>query len=225
MEPLITEIFQNKKSNSSKLTSFGFSKSNNGYIYRRMLDEIGFQMEVFVDSRGEISAKVTDPVLQEPYTLHLVKNSSGSFVGTVKDLYEQTLLEIASKCFDRDVFHTVQARAVIAYVLETYGDELEFLWKKFPNNAIWRRKDNRKWYAALISVSKRKLGIDSDENAEILDLCASPDTVKELIDCKTYFPAYHMNKEHWYTLLLDGSASLDEIYQRIETSYQMVKSK
>lgn len=56
-----------------------------------MLDEIGFQMEVFVDSRGEISAKVTDPVLQEPYTLHLVKNSSGSFVGTVKNLYEQTL--------------------------------------------------------------------------------------------------------------------------------------
>lgn len=63
MEPLITEIFQNKKSNPLKLTAFGFSKSNNGYIYRRMLDEIGFQMEVFVDSRGEISAKVTDPVL------------------------------------------------------------------------------------------------------------------------------------------------------------------
>ena len=38
-----------------------------------------------------------------------------------------------------------------------YCDELEFLWQKFPDNAVWRRKDNKKWYGALLTVSKEKL--------------------------------------------------------------------
>lgn len=37
----------------------------------------------------------------------------------------------------------------IEYVRKKYGDELEFLWTKFPDNAAWRRKDNRKWYGVL----------------------------------------------------------------------------
>lgn len=58
---------------------------------------------------------------------------------------------------------------VTDYVRQKYGDELEFLWPKTPDNAIWRRKDSGKWYAALLVVSKRKLGGDSDEVVEIID--------------------------------------------------------
>ena len=225
MKSLIETVFQNRTVNFSKLAAFGFSKQGNGYVYRSPLEEVGFQMEVFISQQGEVFARVTDLSTHEPYTLHLVKGSSGAFVGTVKTHYEQTLLQIANECFDKDVFRTKQAKAVIEHIRKTYDGELEFLWDKFPNNAIWRRNDNRKWYAALIMVSKRKLGLGSDEIAEILDLSAPPDELTKLIDHKTYFPGYHMNKNHWYTLLLDGKTPLETIYQRIEVSYQLAKGK
>lgn len=44
------------------------------------------------------------------------------------------------------------------------------MWKKFPDNTVVRRKDNKKWYAAILTVSRRKLGFDSNEMVEILDL-------------------------------------------------------
>ena len=32
-------------------------------------------------------------------------------------------------------------------------------------------------------------------------------------------PGYHMNKKHWYTILLDDSVPLEEICRRIDRSY------
>lgn len=97
--------------------------------------------------------------------------------------------------------------------------------EKFPNNAIWRRKDNAKWYAALLTVSKEKLGMAGTENTEIIDLCAEPETLVSLIDGQKYFPGYHMNKKHWFTICLDGSVPLDEIFRRLDTSYQIASKK
>lgn len=114
-------------------------------------------------------------------------------------------------------------KKVISYVRQTYGDELEFLWPKFPNNAIWRRKDSGKWYAALLVVSKKKLGVDSDDIVEIIDLRMDPEMLTFLLDNKKYYPGYHMNKRHWCTIILDGSVSLEEIYARIDESFVLAR--
>lgn len=114
-------------------------------------------------------------------------------------------------------------KKVISYVHQTYGDELEFLWPKFPNNAIWRRKDSGKWYAALLVVSKKKLGIDSDDIVEIIDLRMDPEMLTFLVDNKKYYPGYHMNKRHWCTIILDGSVPLEEIYTRIDESFVLAR--
>ena len=97
------------------------------------------------------------------------------------------------------------------------------MWQKFPNNAVVRRQDNQKWYVAILTVSRRKLGFDSDENAEIIDLRANPEEMTAIVDCINYLPGYHMNKKHWFTICLDGSVSTDEICQRIDKSYALAK--
>ena len=79
------------------------------------------------------------------------------------------------------------------------------------NNAVWRRADNEKWYGALLTVEKQKLGIKSHDTAEIIDLRADPEEVKELIKEENYYPGWHMNKKHWYTVILDGSVAFEEI--------------
>lgn len=218
---IVKSIFDKKTVNYEKLTTYGFSKKADIYSYRAELSESGFTMTVNITQQGEITAIVIDPAFNEPYTLHLSDSAVGSFVGSVKTEYEQVLSDIADKCFEPDVFKSEQTKAVISYLRDTYGDELEFLWKKFDDNAVVRRKDNKKWYAALLTVSRRKLSIDSDEIIEILDLRMKPEDIEIIVDKKKYFPGYHMNKKHWITICLDGTLSIEEICNKIDESYKL----
>ena len=108
---------------------------------------------------------------------------------------------------------------LIAYVREKYGDELEFLWEKFPKDAIWRRRDTKKWYAVIMEISERKLNLDSDNIVEVIDLRGR--ALENFVDGEKYFPGYHMNKKSWYTIRLDGSVTFEEICKRLDESYQL----
>ena len=215
----ITRIFRRKAVNFEKLISYGFTKDDDVFSYKTILQDSGFEMTVVVNAAGDVSATVIDPAFHEPYTLHLADGAVGDFVGNVSAEYEKLLTEISEKCFASEVFKSAQAKELIEYVRMRYGDELEFLWKKFPDNAIWRRKDSTKWYGALLTVSKRKLGIKDDEMVEIIDLRIAPENMTALIDNKTYFPGWHMNKKNWYTIILDGSVSGEELKRRLDESY------
>lgn len=216
-------LFYDKSINLEKLVPFGFKKESKGYIYKKNLLDGQFEMIVELNIAGEISTKVVDSLTQEPYMLHLIDSVCGSFVGSVRVEYEKILKEIAEKCFEKDVFKSDYAHKIIEFIKNKYFDELEFLWKKFPNNAIWRRKDSDKWYGVLLVLSKRKLGINSDEIIDIIDLRAEKSDIIMLVDNKSYFYGYHMNKKHWITIVLDGSIPLEEIYGIIDKSYELAK--
>lgn len=216
-------IFRRKKVNFEKLTAFGFSKEEGTYSYRAALSGSGFILTVRITEQGEIGTAVTDPVSGEPYVLHLSDRTEGCFVGGVKHEYERVLTDIAEQCFERDVFKADLTKALIQHIRGTYGDELEYLWEKFPDNAIARRKDNRKWYAVFLTVSRRKLGFDSDETIEILDLRMAPEEIVQKADGVKLLPGYHMNKKHWITVCLDGSVPPDEICRLLDESYRLAR--
>lgn len=221
---ILGSIFKYRKVNEAKLLEFGFKQEAEKYVYQRILSESGFLLKIQVVN-GQVTADVIDLSINEPYTLYLVENAAGSFVGSVRSQYKETLTEIAEKCCDIAVFKSEQTKELIAYVQKEYGDELEFLWKKFPGNAVWRRKDNKKWYAAILSVSRRKLGLETDELVEIIDLRLGEGNIEALVDNKLYFPGWHMNKKSWYTIILDGSVPIEEIYGRIGISYRKAGEK
>lgn len=218
----MTEVtFKNRKLNIQKLLAFGFEETDNGYTYNCDLICGQMKLTVAVSQDKRTYTEVIDNSSGEEYVLHRVPSASGAFVGKVKTEYESILEEISSKCFEPDVFKSEQSKAVIAYVRKSYGDELEFLWQKFPDNAVVRRKDNKKWYAAILTVSRRKLGFDSDEKVEILDLRMTPEDIQMMIDGVKYFSGYHMNKKHWITVCLDGTMPFAEISRRIDESYNL----
>lgn len=220
---MMEHVFKNRSQNIEKMLFFGFQQMENGYVYRTDLVDGQMKLTVTVNADARVFTEITDNSSGEEYVLHRVTGAAGTFVGRVKSEYEAVLEGIAAKCFDPDVFKSEQAKAVIAYMGDTYGDEPEFLWQKFPDNAVVRRKDNRKWYAAILTVSRRKLGSDSDALVEILDLRIKPEELEHTIDNIKYFPGYHMNKKHWYTICLDGSVSIEEIDRRIDESYFLAK--
>ena len=216
-------IFKNRKMNTEKLLRFGFIESDNSYVYHT--DLVGGQMRltVKIDSDGKIDTEVVDHSSGEEYVLHQVDSAVGSFVGQVRDEYESVLEKISEACCTVEVFKSAQAKEVIAYIHSTYRDGLEYLWKKFPENAVVRRKDNQKWYAALLTVSRRKLGFDAEEKAEILDLRMTSEEIETAVDGVKILPGYHMNKKHWITICLDSSVPIDEICKLIDESYVLAK--
>lgn len=218
---IVNVIFISKAVNFEKLTEYGFTKKEEGYSYSTVLSDSGFKMTVSITNQGEVSAVVIDPAFNEPYTLHIADGAVGAFVGGIRAEYEQVLTDIADKCFKPDVFKNPQTIKVIEYVRNTYGDELEYLWKKFPDNAVVRRKDNKKWYAAFLTVSRRKLGFDSDEKAEIIDVRMTPDNIEKAVDGTKILRGYHMNKKHWITVCLDGTMPTEEIFALIDESYKL----
>lgn len=218
---MFEEVFKNRKLNIEKLLSFGFKYVDNSYIYHADLADGQMKLTVVIESNEKIHTKITDNDNGDEYVLHRVAGAAGAFVGQVKSEYEAVLDEISNKCFILDVFKSKQAKEIIAYVRKTYGDEPEYLWQKFPDNAVVRRKDNKKWYAALLTVSQRKLGFDSDEKVEILDLRMTPEDIENKVDGIKILPGYHMNKNHWITICLDGAVLTQEIYTLINESYAL----
>ena len=222
---IIDKIFQRKSIIVSNLEPYGFVFDGKSYIYKKALEDSGLVIQVIISGEGKVSAQIIDTAVDEPYTMHLASSAAGEFVGKVRNEYEILLTDIAKKCCVPDVFKSNMTKALIAHVRDIYGDEPEFLWKNFPDNAIWRRKDNRKWYGVLLTVSKKKLGLESDEIVEIIDLREQPEMIKSLLEQDNYYPGWHMNKNHWYTIVLDGTVSFDEICHHIDFSYKIAGNK
>ena len=219
----IETLFKHLKAMPARLLSFGFAEHEAAYTYSAGLVDGQFTMRVTVGKEGKISAQVIENSSGESYVLHLIPGAGGAFVGQVRQEYERLLTQLAAACFEPDVFKSEDARRVIAYAREKYQHELEFLWPRFPQNAILRRQDNAKWYAALLTVPAQKLGLPGDAPIEILDLRGAPQDIAALVDNKKYFPGFHMNKKHWFTLCLDGSVAIEEIFRRLDESFALAK--
>lgn len=100
-----------------------------------------------------------------------------------------------------------------------------YLWEKTPEAAVLRHEDSRKWYALVMPVERSRLGLDGAGSVEILNLKCDPLLIGVLRTRAGFLPAYHMNKEHWITLLLDGSVEREEGLQLLEMSYSLTLSK
>lgn len=219
---MFEDIFHRRKLNIDKLMCHGFESKESYWIYDTTIMNGAFKLHVSVLENGVVGTDLVENETNEPYTLYKT-NASGTFVREVRTEIEKVLRKIADECFELSVFKTEQALKIIDYVRDTYGDELEFLWTKFPNNAVWRRKDNNKWYGAILTVSRNKLGLSSNEVAEIIDLRLEQEQMPKTVDHEHYFPGWHMNKKSWYTIILDNSVSTEEICFRIDESYKLAK--
>ncbi len=224
MDRFLQQILSDRRADPEKLRAYGFRETDGAYLYEQPLLSGAFTLRVRVRADGA-DACLIDAATDEPYTLFLVEDAQGSFIGEVRAAYCDALSAVAEACFAKTVFQSGYSQSMIEYARNAYGDELEFLWEKSPKNAILRRKDNRKWYAALLTISKSKLGAFPDEEIEVLDLRAAPEAIPDMVDGKRVFAGYHMNKKHWITLPLDGTLPAEEICAMLDTSYALAKGK
>lgn len=120
-----------------------------------------------------------------------------------------------------------QRQAIFHYVATQYSVEPEFLFAdKYPSYAIAvlrHQNAKRKWFALLMTVPNKSLGLAGEEVSDIVTLKCVPDMVGILQQDKNVLPAYHMNKKHWLSIALDRGFAFDEITGLINWSYDLTK--
>ena len=164
-----------------------------------------------IDPAGLI--RVLQAATGEEYVQHRVSSATGKFVGKVRADVESLMGKIASSCFEKDVFKTSLARRILSFAFEKWKDSPEFLWKNFPDYAVLRRKDTGKWYAVLMRVQGRKIGLETDDTLEIVDVRKDPaENDADLL------PGYHMNKKSWATLVLDSGTGFGRVSSLLSSS-------
>lgn len=134
--------------------------------------------------------------------------------------YEEIIDDIIDKCTRPNVFKFDQTKRLMESIENRYDSHLEFLWEKFPKDAIYRNKSNNKWFALLVALNKSKIGLDEEGEIEIVVM--KHDEVSSVIDGKRILEGYHMNKKHWITVPLDGRISDDELFELVENSYNLI---
>ena len=98
----------------------------------------------------------------------------------------------------------MKTEEIFEYVQKQYGTVPEYLWSKSPDSVVLRHK-NGKWYAVFMTVEKSKLGLEGNDLVAIMDVKCDPEMTSMIIQTYGFLPGYHMNKQHWITILLDGS--------------------
>lgn len=114
---------------------------------------------------------------------------------------------------------------IAAYIENRYGAQAEYPWTAYPNFMVFRRGDNRKWFAVVMDIPKRKLGMSSDEVIDVINIKCDPLLLGSLRASPGFYPAYHMNKAHWVTAALDGTIGQNEIKWLVDMSYDLAAPK
>lgn len=115
----------------------------------------------------------------------------------------------------------VDRKEIFEYVKKQYGTIPEYLWSSSPDSAVLRHQ-NGKWYAVIMNVERSKLGLDGDGTVEIIDVKCDPEMTGMIIQTYGVLPGYHMNKQHWITILLDGTVGESKILDFLDMSYDLI---
>lgn len=113
---------------------------------------------------------------------------------------------------------------LLAYIEAKYGVKPEYLWKKFPDDAVFRHATNRKWFGIMMIVSADKLGLTTSKPELLLNVKLDPDLVSVLRQTPGFLPAYHMNKEKWLSIRVSQVAT-EQIKELLAQSYQLTRGK
>lgn len=112
----------------------------------------------------------------------------------------------------------------LEYCLSTYSTMPDYPFDEDFQTAVLRHKDTRKWYALVMKVSRRKFGFDSDEVIDVVNLKLPTEMFGSFGAADGVYPAYHMNKLHWISVLLPDAPD-DLVRFLVNVSFEATKNK
>ena len=108
------------------------------------------------------------------------------------------------------------------HCLYSYDTSPDYPFDEDFETAVLRHADNRKWYAIVMRVSRRKFGFDSDEVIDVVNLKLPTEMFGSLGAADGVYPAYHMNKLHWISVLLPDAPE-ETVQFLVNVSFEATK--
>ena len=115
-------------------------------------------------------------------------------------------------------------QSFLDYCHNKFGTSPDYPFDEDFETAVLRHADNRKWFALLMKVSRRKFGFDSDETVDAVNLKLPVEMFGSFGKADGVYPAYHMNKLHWISVLI-SDATDETIAFLTGVSYEATKFK
>ena len=109
------------------------------------------------------------------------------------------------------------------FISDNYVCTSDFPWMQYPNFRVFRHPNNKKWFAVIMDIPKNKIGLPSDDIISVVNLKSDPIMVGSLLRENGFYPAYHMNKKHWLTVMLQKDADISLVQELLAESYQLVE--
>lgn len=213
-------IFRSAKIKIDSLKKAGFSKEENS----------AYSMQLPL-SKDDLSAKLTlspaeqtfliqvfDSATDERYVLFDMPNARGAFLASLREEVQKIVEKIKSACFE---VHDLKEE-YLSWLSSHFSAKPDFPWPDTPDYCVFRCP-NEKWFALVMKIKFRQLGLTGEEEVWVVNMKAKSETIPELIDRKSIFPAWHMNKKHWITVLLTAATDFEKLCQLTEKSYALVK--
>ena len=221
------EIFAKCKVYFDKLVPYGFIESKDGaFSFSKEILDGDFVIYVDIDKSGKINCKIIEIAFNEEFKGLDIEDYVGSFIGEMKDECTKVLKDIKDKCCYVEAFRFDQSNRIAKEIYKRYGESPDYPFDDGKNDedAVFRCKDNQKWYGILMPI-KRSCISKNKEDVDVIDvLNVKVDETKldEILNLPSVYPAYHMNKQKWISIVLDSGLDDKTLMDLIDTSRNLV---
>lgn len=200
-----------------KLLAFGFSAAGDNLVLKKEIVSGQFYAEIKLSDKI-LTADVFETATNEKYVLFNVVSAHGAFVGQIRSEVQAVIEEIRTKCFISQDIKEKYVDFLHSY-FNAAGDNP---WETEPyDSSTVYRCPNNKWFALIMQIKFKNLGFESDEPVWVVNLKA--ENVEAITDKKSIFPAYHMNKKYWITVLLTAVTDFEKLCELTKKSFALVQ--
>ncbi len=218
-------VFKRYSPNFERLVKFGFVKDCEGFVFEKLFKDNLFKAVIKIDFEGNILGKVMDIENDDEFLPLRVEDQKGAFVGEVRSEYEKILESIRNECFVRNYFVCPQSNRITNLIIERYGNKPEFLWEKYDDTGIFRNPESQKLYAIIMEVYRSKIQKGKKGFIEVMNVKLAPEHIENLLRQEHFYPAYHMNKKYWISIILDETVIDKKIMELVEESHSYTVKK
>lgn len=201
------------------LTAYGFQKQSLGYSCQYSLHQGEYLCEIQVVN-DELSVFVYETAEHEEFLPFYIKQNQGAFVSEIRAEVDELIARLLKQCFTESEVK----QELLSYAKEYFQTMPEYPWEGI-SHCVLKSAVKKKWYAIFMRTPYQTLGIERKGSIDIVNVKANPSLITQLIDKQRYFPAYHMNKKYWVTILLDRNTDIEKAKELLRGSYSLVEGK
>ena len=206
-----------------KFQEVGFEKAGDEYVCKKTIDVDGSEFDVIISCRSgtSLTAQVFDKATGDRYSLFDMPGARGAFIGKMREQVQKLIDEFRTACFEEQDLH----EKYISYLASHYGVQPDFPWDDSPDACVFRCP-NSKWFALMMKIKYKQLGLGSgDAEVWVVNLKHDADDIPDVVDRRSIFPAWHMNKKHWITVLLTAVTDFEKLCKLTQRSFELVGGK